>query len=165
MAEKFHLQNSCLSLQYWWGFQSSTIWCHVDWWTAYRPACWLHPPGIYTVSYPRRLEYSKLTKDPLVPAHTPIQGPLPTTPTTDPSRRLNTVQPTAPPKEHEPSAPTLDSNTKGPCHSTNHSTQDHMCSTQTLAPQLKVTGAHTTNTPQNELLKIPHIRVSLPQDT
>jgi hypothetical protein len=126
LTEKLHLQNLWLSLTYWWRFHFSTIWCHVDWWSAYRPACWLHPPGIYTVSDPRRLESSKLTKDLLVPAHIPIQGPLPTTPTTDPSRRLNIVQPTAPPKEHEPSAPTLDSNTRGPCHSTTNSTQDHV---------------------------------------
>jgi len=45
-------------------------------------------------------------KDPSLPAHTPIQGPLPRTAATDPSRRLNIVQLTAPPKEHEPHAPT-----------------------------------------------------------
>jgi hypothetical protein len=101
-------------------------------------------------------------KDPSLPAHTPIQGPLPTT---DLPRRLDIVQPIAPPKEHEPSAPTLDSHTRGPCHSTNSSTQDHVCTTQTLTPHLKVIGVHTKNTPQNELLRIPHIRVSLPQDT
>jgi len=40
-------------------FLFSTVRCHVDWWTAYRPACWLYPLGIYTVSYPRRLESFK----------------------------------------------------------------------------------------------------------
>ena len=59
-GEKLHSQNLWLSLWYWWRCLSSTIWCHVDWWTSYRPACWIHPPGIYTVPYPRRLESSKL---------------------------------------------------------------------------------------------------------